>query len=113
MPHELAGLGRFAEPSLAILLALAEKPLHGYAIMTAARQLTGESLGPGTLYATLSRLESLGLIEALPAEDRRRPYRLTPKGTAVLQARLEGIEGIARTGLARLRHSEGRGSNTS
>ncbi|HET9852091.1 MAG TPA: PadR family transcriptional regulator [Candidatus Limnocylindrales bacterium] len=113
MPHELAGLGRFAEPSLTILLALAEGPLHGYAIMAAARQLTGESLGPGTLYATLFRLESLGLIEALPADDRRRPYRLTPQGTAVLQARLEGIEGIARTGLATLRRSEGRGSNTS
>ena len=113
MPGELAGLGRFAEPSLAILLALADGPLHGYAIMTAARELTGEPLGPGTLYATLSRLESLRLIEALPAEDRRRPYRLTPDGSDVLRARLEGIEGIARTGLARLRRSEGSRPTTS
>ena len=113
MPAELAGLGRFAEPSLAVLLALADGQLHGYAIMTAAREITGEPLGPGSLYATLSRLEGLGLIEALPAEDRRRPYRLTERGTAVLQARLESIEGMARTGLARLRGSKGREATNS
>jgi DNA-binding PadR family transcriptional regulator len=107
LPDQLAGLGRFAEPSLAILLALADGPRHGYAIMTAAREVTGEPLGPGTLYATLARLERRGLIEALPAEDRRRPYRLTPAGAAALEARLQGIEGIVRTGLARLRGSEG------
>ena len=77
MRNELASLGRFAEPSLAILLALSGGPKHGYAIMAEARALTGEPLGPGTLYATLARLEGRGLIEGLPAEDRRRPYRLT------------------------------------
>jgi DNA-binding PadR family transcriptional regulator len=102
---DLAGLGRFAEPSLVILLTLSEGPKHGYAIMAAALKLTGEALGPGTLYATLSRLESRGLIEALPAEDRRRPYRLTDAGAAVLHAQLEGIEGIVRAGLARLDRS--------
>ena len=113
MADQLSSLGRFAEPSLAILLALADGPRHGYAIMAAAREITGEPLGPGTLYATLSRLEARGLIEALPASDRRRPYRLTLDGTAVLQARLEGIEAIARTGLAALRRSEGSRPTTS
>lgn len=113
MHDGLGALGRFAEPSLAILLALADGPRHGYAIMTAARELTGEPLGPGTLYATLSRLEMRGLIEALPAEDRRRPYRLTGAGAAVLESRLEGIEGMARAGLARLRRSEGSRPTTS
>ena len=113
MPDQLASLGRFAEPSLTILLALADGPRHGYAIMAASREITGEPLGPGTLYATLSRLEARGLIESLPATDRRRPYRLTPGGAAVLQARLEGIEAIARTGLAALRRSEGTRSTTS
>jgi DNA-binding PadR family transcriptional regulator len=98
----LAGLGRFAEPSLAILLALSEGPKHGYAIMATARELTGEPLGPGTLYATLSRLERRGLVEALPAEDRRRPYRLTAGGVQVLGAQLEAIDGIVQEGLARL-----------
>jgi DNA-binding PadR family transcriptional regulator len=113
LPDQLAGLGRFAEPSLAILLALADGPRHGYAIMAAAREITGEPLGPGTLYATLSRLEARGLIEALPAEDRRRPYRLTRDGAAVLEIRLKGIEGIVRTGLARLRGSKGSPPSTS
>src|SRR4051812_20583534 len=58
LPDELSTLGRFAAPSLSILLALGDGPQHGYAIMAAARRLTGEKLGPGTLYATLSRLEA-------------------------------------------------------
>ena len=107
MPDELATLGRFAEPSLAILLALSGGPKHGYAIMAEARELTGEPLGPGTLYATLARLESRGLIEGLPAQDRRRPYRLTPGGAATLRAHLESIGGIASIGLARLAGSDG------
>jgi DNA-binding PadR family transcriptional regulator len=107
VPDELAGLGRFAEPSLSILLALSGGPKHGYAIMAEAQELTGEPLGPGTLYATLSRLEGIGLIEALPAEERRRPYRLTEAGAAVLRSRLEGLGGIVRAGLARLGGSEG------
>ena len=107
MPDELAGLGRFAEPSLYILLALSDGPKHGYAIMAEALELTGEPLGPGTLYATLSRLERRGLIEALPAEERRRPYRLTDAGTAVLRGHLEGLGGIVRAGLDRLGRTEG------
>jgi DNA-binding PadR family transcriptional regulator len=106
VPDELAGLGRFAEPSLYVLLALSDGPKHGYAIMAEALALTGEPLGPGTLYATLSRLEGRGLIEALPAEARRRPYRLTDAGSAVLRGHLEGLGGIVRAGLARLERSE-------
>jgi DNA-binding PadR family transcriptional regulator len=107
LPDELAGLGRFAEPSLVVLLTLSEGPQHGYAIMASARRLTGEPLGPGTLYSTLSRLETRGLIAALPAEERRRPYRLTDAGAEVLRAQLEGIEGIVQAGLARLGRSRG------
>ena len=105
MESKLPELGRFAEPALLILVSLGEGPKHGYAIMAAARELTGEPLGPGTLYATLSRLEERGLIEALPADDRRRPYRLTADGAAVLRTQLEGIEGIVRAGLARIGRS--------
>ena len=107
MRSELASLGRFAEPSLAVLLALSGGPKHGYAIMADARALTGENLGPGTLYATLSRLEARGLIEGLAAEDRRRPYRLTDAGAATLRTRLESLGGIVNAGLARLSGSKG------
>jgi len=74
--------------------------------------LTGEALGPGTLYATLARLEARGLIEAMPAEDRRRPYRLTADGAAVLRTQLEGIEGIVRAGLARIGRSASRSTGS-
>jgi DNA-binding PadR family transcriptional regulator len=66
------------------------------------QSLAGVRLGPGTLYATLARLEARGLIEGLPAEDRRRPYRLTAAGAELLRDRLERMESISRTGLARL-----------
>jgi DNA-binding PadR family transcriptional regulator len=102
MGGELTDLGRFEEPSLLVLTSLADQPRHGYAIAKDVEALAGVRLGPGTLYATLSRLEARGLIEGLPAEDRRRPYRITSSGRALLRGRLERMESIARTGLARV-----------
>jgi DNA-binding PadR family transcriptional regulator len=103
----LAELGRFAEPALFILVALGDGPKHGYAIMNDVEVLSGQPLGPGTLYAALSRLERRGLIEALEPEDRRRPYRLTPTGTAALEVGLEALATLVRTGRARMRGSTG------
>ena len=68
----LADLGRFEEPAVLVLTSLAERPRHGYAIVQDVQAVAGVKLGPGTLYATLARLEARGLIEGLPAEDRRR-----------------------------------------
>ena len=102
MNDHLRDIGRFAEPSLFILASLGEGPKHGYAIMTDVESISGQHLGPGTLYAALARLEKRGLIEALEPEDRRRPYRLTPLGASTLAAQLEGLAGFARTGLGRL-----------
>ena len=103
MPADTSELGRFAEPSLNILVSLGDGPKHGYAIMTDVEALTGSPLGPGTLYGALARLERRGLIEALEPVDRRRPYRLTPLGEATVRAQLERLQGFARTGLERLR----------
>jgi DNA-binding PadR family transcriptional regulator len=104
-PPALPDLGRFAEPSLYILLALGEGPKHGYAIMTDVEEVSGSPLGPGTLYAALARLEARGLIEALPPEDRRRPYRLTGLGATTLETQLEQMQGFTRTALQRLRRA--------
>jgi DNA-binding PadR family transcriptional regulator len=93
---------RSTDPSLLVLTSLADGPKHGYAITTDVEQLAGVRLGPGTLYGALSRLEERGLIEALPAEDRRRPYRLTATGGAALEEHLRHLELVARQGLARL-----------
>lgn len=102
---DLGGLGRFAEPSLLILASLAGGPKHGYAMIEDIGAMAGVRLGPGTLYGALARLERLGLIEALPADDRRRPYRLTGAGATVLRAQLASLERFATQGLGRLREA--------
>lgn len=99
---ELEGLGRFSDPSVLILSSLADGPKHGYAITKDVEDFGGVSMGPGTLYGALSRLESRGLIEAMPSAERRQPYRLTARGAAVLVAQLRSLETVAATGLARL-----------
>jgi DNA-binding PadR family transcriptional regulator len=102
MTQPFGELGRFAEPSLYILVSLSNGPKHGYAIMTDVEEMTGSPLGPGTLYGALARLERRGLIEALEPEDRRRPYRLTGVGATTLKAQLTHLQGFLRTGLDRL-----------
>lgn len=101
-PDGLAGLGRFSEPALLILLSLADGPKHGYAMTRDIAEVSGQRLGPGTLYGGITRLEERGWIEPLPAEDRRRPYRLTAGGERVLRHRLENLRAVARIGRARL-----------
>ena len=102
MHDELASLGRFAEPSLYVLLTLSDGPKHGYAIMTDVEAFSGSPMGPGTLYGALARLERRGLIEALEPENRRRPYRLTALGATTLQAQLIQLNSFVKTGLGRL-----------
>jgi DNA-binding PadR family transcriptional regulator len=103
MAGGLTELGRFAEPSLYILVSLSDGPKHGYAIMTDVEEISGSPLGPGTLYGALARLERRGLIQALEPEERRRPYRLTALGATTLEAQLEGLSRFVGTGLRRLK----------
>jgi len=98
----LAALGRFSEPALYILISLADGPKHGYAMTQDIESVSGQALGPGTLYGAIARLETRQWIEALPAEDRRRPYRLTAAGQKVLRHRLESLRVVAKIGRSRL-----------
>ena len=98
----LAALGRFSEPALYILISLADGPKHGYAMTQDIEAVSGQALGPGTLYGAIARLEAREWIEPLPAEDRRRPYRLTAAGQKVLRHRLESLRAVAKIGRARL-----------
>lgn len=101
-PSDLSSLGRFSEPSLLVLASLAAGPKHGYAIMQDVRRFHGSRMEPGTLYGALSRLERQGWIEPLPAEERRRPYRLTAAGASLLRRHLASLERVVSTGLQRL-----------
>jgi DNA-binding PadR family transcriptional regulator len=94
---------RSTDPGLLVLSSLAAGPKHGYAITQDVEQVAGVKLGPGTLYGALSRLEGKGLIEALPSEDRRRPYRITAAGTTALSEQLAMLERVVDSGLSRLR----------
>jgi DNA-binding PadR family transcriptional regulator len=96
---------RSSDPGLLVLTSLAGGPKHGYAITADVEELCGLRLGPGTLYGALARLESHGLIEALPTDDRRRPYRLTGAGEAALSEQLRALDRVTRSGLDRLRLS--------
>src|SRR5260370_35898545 len=82
----LPELGRVADAGLLILASLAEGSKHGYAMLEDIEEMAGVRMGPGTLYTTLARVQQRGWIEALPAEDTRRPYRLTGAGPAVARA---------------------------
>jgi DNA-binding PadR family transcriptional regulator len=97
---------RSTDPGLLVLSSLAAGPKHGYAITKDVEALAGVRLGPGTLYGALSRLEERGLIEALPAEERRRPYRLTAAGAGALDEELRRLDRVVSTGRRRLRQVE-------
>jgi DNA-binding PadR family transcriptional regulator len=104
---ELSGFGRSAGPATLLLASLAEGPKHGYALTKDIEGFAGVRLAPGTLYEALTRLEQRGLIEALPAQERRKPYRLTPAGAEALQRQLDQQRHIADVGLGRLRAALG------
>jgi len=96
------GIRGSSERSVLVLTSLASGPKHGYVLIKDIEEFSGVKMGPGTLYGCLSKLEMAGLIEALPAQDRRHPYRITAQGSATLSERLSESARIARLGLKRL-----------
>lgn len=101
----LTDLGRFSEPALLILASLADGAKHGYVMIEDIERLAGVRLGAGTLYGALSRLEQRGWVEPLPANERRRPYRLTRAGEALLRKQLNSLSRFADAGMRRLEAS--------
>jgi DNA-binding PadR family transcriptional regulator len=95
-------LRRAGGASVLILTSLAEGPKHGYALIQDVMAFSGVRLGPGTLYGALDRLEHLGLIEGLPSQERRHPYRITPEGRAALSAHLDAVDRVNKVGRFRL-----------
>jgi DNA-binding PadR family transcriptional regulator len=122
-PHDLLPLTPVV---LHILLALAEGGFaeshdespgkHGYAVAQEVEHMTDGQIrmGPGTLYGSIQRMLTAGLIEEVargkgaarsrggqsPDEERRRYYRLTPFGRRVLElelSRLARVVVVART----------------
>lgn len=96
--------------TLHILLALAEGPRHGYAIIQDVEARTDGELrmSAGTLYRSIARMVEQGLITEVAnrrtrsEDERRRYYRLTPFGTAAARAEVRRLSQL-------LRHARARG----
>jgi DNA-binding PadR family transcriptional regulator len=93
-----------------ILLALAPRELHGYAIM---QQVDKDSqgkiqMGPGTLYGTIKRMLAAGLVEECEErpvpeldDERRRYYRLSERGREILVAEVERLSNLVKVAHSR------------
>ena len=59
---------------------------HGYGLMQRIRDLTGGrvTMGPGTLYGLITKLQKIGYIELDREDDRRKTYLITEKGKRAL-----------------------------
>ncbi len=94
-----------------VLTALAGGELHGYALLTEVRELSGGHLrvGTGTLYGVLERLADAALVECASEQivdgRLRRTYRLTASGRAALVDEVTRSE--QRNAAARLRLAGG------
>jgi DNA-binding PadR family transcriptional regulator len=102
-PHSVERLLPLKPKFLHILLAVADGPLHGYAIMQDVLEQTAGQvrLWPAALYGSIRELEKLALIKETddrpgPDEDdeRRRYYALTPLGRQALEADVKRLEAI-------------------
>jgi DNA-binding PadR family transcriptional regulator len=97
-----AELGHFSDPPLLVLASLADGPKHGHAMTKNIETMAGTKLSPGALYGAIARLEKRGLIEPLPAEERRHPYKISEGGLVFLRAKLDTISRFANAGLKKL-----------
>jgi DNA-binding PadR family transcriptional regulator len=97
-----------------ILLALSGDERHGYGSIHDVETRTNGALrlSPGTLYRTIQRLVEEGLIDesrkpSRPGNDpRRRYYRITPLGAAVVRAETTRLTELVRMARGALRAAE-------
>jgi DNA-binding PadR family transcriptional regulator len=97
------------EQTFLVLTALAEEPLHGYAIVQAVDTLSEGrmTLRVGTLYGVLDRLVADGLAERDREEVHqgrlRRYYKLTDAGVRALSAEVARLSANVRAASSVLR----------
>jgi DNA-binding PadR family transcriptional regulator len=77
----------------AILIALSEKPMHGYEVMQRLQERSGGFWHPsaGSVYPTLQLLEDQGLVTSEEVEGRR-VYTLTDQGREQAEAAKQRAE---------------------
>lgn len=84
-----------SETMLYILLSL-KNEMHGYAIMQNVQKLTKGriTLGAGTVYQSLAKLEKGELIECISEDNRRKTYSITKLGIKILETEKSRINEI-------------------
>ncbi|GGS32998.1 PadR family transcriptional regulator [Actinokineospora fastidiosa] len=103
-----------SEQAFLVVTALADEPMHGYAIVQAVEALSEGRvrLRVGTLYGVLDRLVADGLAERDREEVHqgrlRRYYRLTDAGVRALAAEVARMRSNVRAASAVLRAREAR-----
>lgn len=99
------------EPVLLILLSLADRPRHGYAILQDTEKMSDGRvrLSTGTLYGALRRLLEEGWIARFQEEDNSRgkqAYRLTSLGQRNLQQEVNRLKHLTRVASVRVARKE-------
>ncbi len=99
------------EPVLLILLSLADRPRHGYAILQDTEKMSDGRvrLSTGTLYGALRRLLEEGWIARFQEEDNSRgkqAYRLTSLGQRNLQQEVIRLKHLTRVASVRVARKE-------
>ena len=100
IPRRSASLPPLTPAVFFVLFALSGGERHGYAIMREVAELSDGTfrMGPGTLYWTIQRLLDLEAIEETgldgEPEGRRRTYRLTRSGKALLAAEIRRMDAL-------------------
>lgn len=96
---------------ISTLIALADKPMHGYGI---AEQVVADvgcgayKVKPGTIYKVLNRLQDYGYVQECETKPgtaspfQRKQYDLTIAGASVLEVTCESRINQAKLGLHRL-----------
>jgi DNA-binding PadR family transcriptional regulator len=95
-PGGFGPTGRFFGPGelrLAVLALIAERPGHGYQVMSRLADRFNGTYEPsaGSIYPTLQLLEDEGLVRIEQA-DGRKVYHVTDEGRRVAEAQADAIE---------------------
>ena len=76
------------------ILYCLQTPQHGYGISQQVKKMTGGevTISAGTMYGTLSKMETDGLIRFCREEDKRKLYQATELGREILETEIRRIE---------------------
>ncbi|MFP7298323.1 PadR family transcriptional regulator [Neobacillus niacini] len=91
--------GPMTEAMYYVLLALMN-PNHGYQLMQAVTEVSNGriTMGPGTLYGVLSRMQKDSLISLAEDDGRRKTYRITPSGEQALRTEYTRLKAMIQDG---------------